>query len=224
MAIYLGPNQLDGGGGTGGPFVTSPLELPRYSFQTLEMKYTNNAAVVAASTASFWTHWDYTRSSATLTAADTYVTVGEVTSSSNGGFLINVIGNGVAAGTGTVTFRITVDGTEYIITSGDVPGTAYSNWACIGSFLSGIQPQNSTAYDSRRSGYLNSYHSGTNAQGMLDNGFYKPWEATYGTVPIDDIFAGPKLKFEETIKVEVKSSAYFTSSERDRTGCTIITI
>jgi hypothetical protein len=223
MGIYLGANAL-GGGGTGGPFVTNPLELPKYSFQNLEMKYSNSAATTNAGTSAFWTYWDYTRSSATLTAADTYVTVGEVTSSPNGGFLINVIGNGVPAGTGTVTFRITVDGEEYIITSGSVPGAAQINWACIGSFLSGIQPQNSTAYDSRRSGYLNSYWPSVNNEGFLENGFYKPNGYTLGVVPIDDIFAGPKLRFQETIKVEVKSSVYSTATEKDRTGCTIVTI
>lgn len=212
-------------GGGGGVFVTNPLELPRYSFTNLEMKYANSAATVDVSSSSFWTYWDYTRSSATLTAADTYVTVGEVTSSTNGGFLINVIGNGVATGTGTVTFRITVDGTAYTITSGDVPGSYPArNWACLGYFLAGVQPQNATSYDARRSEHLNSYWGSTNNNGMLDNGFFKGWDYTYGTVPIDDIFSGPKLKFESTIKVEVKSSVYATSYERDRTGCTIVTI
>lgn len=211
-------------GGGGGAHITNPLELPRYSFYQLEMKYANSAATVAANSSSFWTYWDYTRSSATLTAADTYVTVGEVTSSTNGGFLINVIGNGIPAGSGAVTFRITVDGTAYTIVSGDVPGTAWNNWACIGSFLSGVQPQTSTAYDSRRTEHLNGYWLSTNSSGMLENGFYKPRPEIYGTVIIDDIFAGPKLRFESTIKVEVKSSYYSTSSERDRTGCTIITI
>lgn len=211
-------------GGGGGVFVTNPLELPRYSFSTLQMKYSNSAAVASANSSSFWTFWDYSRQSATITAADTYVTVGEVTSSTNGGFLINVIGIGVAAGTGTTTFRITVDGTAYTITSGSVPGAGYTNWPCLGYFLSGVQPENATTYDSRRTEHLNGYWSSTNVNGMLDNGFYKPWDTTYGTVPIDDIFSGPKLKFESTIKVEVKSSVYLTSSERDRTGCTIVTI
>jgi hypothetical protein len=101
--------QLIGGGGR---FITNPKHMPLLSVREASLNI--KAGVTAqhlASAAAFWTALARDGATAAITVADTYVTV---CSLSGAGFLFNVISPTHTAGF-IPTFRITVDGTQYVI-------------------------------------------------------------------------------------------------------------
>jgi hypothetical protein len=101
--------QLIGGGGR---FITNPKHMPLLSvIQTALNAKTSPTAQSIASVAGFWTAIARDGATAAITVADTYVTV---CSLSGAGFLFNVISPTHTAGF-IPTFRITVDGTQYVI-------------------------------------------------------------------------------------------------------------
>ncbi len=115
---------LFGGGGGGGAMTniyTNPTYMMRSFLDPAQFRIGHGTGQSVGSTSgSFWTYANLGNEwyTAILTAANTYVTVADISSAANGGFLYNVIAN---ACTGTFgdssTIKITLDGTAYEITA-----------------------------------------------------------------------------------------------------------
>jgi hypothetical protein len=97
---------------SGSRFITNPKHMPLLSVREASLNIKNTGTTQQlASVAGFWTALARDGATAAITVADTYVTV---CSLSGAGFLFNVISTTHTAGF-IPTFRITVDGTQYVI-------------------------------------------------------------------------------------------------------------
>jgi hypothetical protein len=210
--------------GGGGTHITNPLELPRYYAYTgrIQMKGTSTGVQVIDIQNDFWTLWNATRDSVDVAVDDTYYTIKDVSSSTNGGWFINAISPTVQEG--IITFRITVDGTVYTIEMNNpVYRVGYAGRFSIGSFL---YNQQATTSSSTPMQYPNGNLGFTDASyGFLHNGVFAADELGYQTVIIDNIFAGAKLRFESTFKIEVKAAnKWTTTTPYNNAGATVVLI
>lgn len=97
---------------SGSRYTTNPKHLPLLSVREASLNIKNTSSTQQlASVAGFWTSLAKDGATAAITVADTYVTVCSLTGA---GFLFNVISPTHTAGF-IPTFRITVDGTQYVI-------------------------------------------------------------------------------------------------------------
>jgi len=196
--------------GGGGPFVTDPNELPKlllYNGGYLRLNYDGVSYTEYDNTSAFWTYFAYTDGNdvATFNASNAYVTLKDI-SSNKGGFMYFLM-SGYSAN--IKTWRITVDGEEYLIDMG-----ANNGRRVIGPVVLGVY--NSTHW----SGSWSSYRS--NAVNLSDNYGFSNNNYTQ-SVYVPDIALcqkGAALRFKSTLKIEYKEDgAPNTASFGDRIGC-----
>ena len=100
---------------TDGPWIKNPkhLNVCQIAKGSLLLK-SGPTAVVNSGTASFFTAMAARGVQSSITAADTYITLANL---SGGGFAFNFVSPTHDGGAFTPTFRITVDGTQYVLSS-----------------------------------------------------------------------------------------------------------
>ena len=213
------------GASGGSSDITDPKLLPRVEMQTLYMK-TRWATSETSTATRFWNPFYAATMSEQFsvlelfTTYNTYETILDVSSSTNGGYLHHVIGsiiNGAAAQ--TETYKITVDGVATEIVRAPPSGTPASRavigWLAPGGVNSNVAATGwgvgggSMGGQSYNQSVTGNY-STTTANTNITNGFIFNVNATY-TVPNIPL-AYPSLKFKETLKVEIKRSGQYTSS------------
>ena len=211
MGIYLGANELStGGSASGGAFLTSPLELPRTSFESAYMSIkTNFGTRLGASSQTFWDLYDNNYSYVNLSTGTygEYVTVVDI-NNTNGGLLHHVIsGTGWYNNTNNnaIGIKITMDGTVYEIDDIDTITTnsAGSNRAFLGYLLPAHPQLSNTTSQQAVGGY---YNFQQNANARMTKGFDSSYVGTYSTVPSpEEQILFPSVKFNQTLKVETKA-------------------
>ena len=158
---------------------------------------------------------------------NTYETILDVSSSTNGGYFHHVIGSYIdGAQAQTETYKITVDGVATEIVRAPPSGTSYGRgvvgWLASGYAASSVAAtgwgvgggsMGEQSYNQSVTGDFSVAAGSTN----ITNGFIFNTNAYY-TVPNVPL-AYPALKFKETLKVEIKRSGqYTTSSLYNHTG------
>ena len=205
--------------------ITDPKLLPRVETQFLYMQ-TRWANASDSLAALFWQPFSAATMSEQFsmlqlsTTYNTYETILDVSSSTNGGYFHHVIGSYINGGqTQTETYKITVDGVATEIVRAPPSGTPASR-AVIGWLASGAAATSVAATGWGVGGGSmgeQSYHQSVTANYSvavgstnITNGFISNINARY-TVPNVPL-AYPSLKFKETLKVEIKRSGQYTSS------------
>ena len=205
--------------------ITDPKLLPRVETQFLYMK-TRWANASVSTNAIFWQPFSAATMSEQFsmlqlsTTYNTYETILDVSSSTNGGYFHHVIGSYIDPGqTQTETYKITVDGVATEIVRAPPSGTPASR-AVIGWLASGAAASSVAAtgwgVGGGSMGEQSYYQSVTANYSVaagstnITNGFISNINAYY-TVPNVPL-AYPSLRFKETLKVEIKRSGRYTSS------------
>lgn len=214
MGIYLGSNDISGGGSSGGGALPDPTYMTRYahSLSYPALKSTTSA-ILYASSSSFWTRYNLSFDSVNITTNNVYTTIVDITSAANGGKLAHVIG---PAGntTNQTDFKITIDGTEYLFS---YDGAGYANHrATLGVNLG--RAATSSGYTSSWLNSNNNHYAyfpsnATNAS-STNGGFIFPCNRA-DLEPIASvsmtIHDAPYVKFENSCKVEIRTSSVATS-------------
>jgi hypothetical protein len=205
--------------------ITDPKLLPRLQVTASGLVMKNLQAAISTSATTnlsyqFWTPFfsaNFNESFSGLelsTTFNTYETILDVSSSTNGGYLHYVIGSSIG-NAATETYKITVDGVATELVRTATSGTR----GILGWVAPGGNPLISAAGNPGGGGSMgeqgyymsivgnqSDYPSNAN----IDNGFI--WSAnSYYTLP-NAPWAYPALKFKETLKVEIKRSNRQTSS------------
>jgi hypothetical protein len=213
------------GGAGGGGALPDPTYMRRYihegGYPNLKLTTTT---IAYASDTGFWTAYDRYFDSIICTTDNTYFTVADVTSAANGGLLSHVIGPAMTTSGGT-DFRITIDETEYLISTGSNLGfDAYR--ASMGVTLG--RNTTSSSYTSSWTGsYDNHYTYFGTATNPINGGFILP--NSYNNLqPLASIsptvYDAPYVRFETSCKVEVSCSSLYTAGgdRYQRAGAAVI--
>jgi hypothetical protein len=149
----------------------------------------------ASSVLAFWTELDLIGAVATGSTDDTYKEICNITGS---GVLFHVISQGITNTTDDVTFRITVDGTEYVIAK-------TQTWAAAGTHTSRVvlgcsAPDTLITKYSATTVFLHDFAGASSAQAYA--------KGTANLVPPSEIINNgmPCLRFDESLIVEVKTT------------------
>ena len=210
-----------GGGSLPGGMTRDPRLLPCFdATDILEIKQSSSSTQYTVSSIAFWDSIGWHGAFAASSVDNTYKTVCDITGS---GFLFHVISPAITNTTDDVMFRITVDGTEYVIAktqtwnkSGNANGSRVVLGAC---------------------GYTGSFYSSS------DGIWIRGWPAASSTAAIQSFRAlgsgafahllapenivthgyGPYVRFDASLKVEVKvTDVYTVQTYGDRCGATYI--
>ena len=203
--------------------ITDPKLLPRIAngpISSTRWIKTETGQLRSDGETAFWTLFADTAlaesySMITLSATfDTYETVLDISSSTNGGYLNYILGTYINAGN-TETYKITVDGVATEIVRSVPTGSNYQ--AGILGWVSPGQPSTSQtqaggpgAMGEQSAFTASSMYGGGILYNNVSNGFTY-FQTTCFTVP-NTPWAYPNLKFKETLKVEIKRSNRYTSS------------
>jgi len=217
----------------GGAVSNNPMDLPAGASGISRLKIKNinsNTTSSTDTTPDFWLPYQYQGGVYTgYTTSDigSYVTITDISSAPNGGRFFNVIGPAVNTNnpTSITTFKITVDGTEYIISDdpqGTYPGGYYGR-AWMGNILYSGPPVSSTANTQYKD--RNSYLTRVQSTAYLIGGqFISPSrtsavDALVPSWPYD----GPSIRFNESLKVEVKvvGALYVSSAPYNNAGTVV---
>ena len=216
------------GGGVGGLSV-DPLDMRRYLYRSsqIQTKYgTYYYNSLGNNSTTFWTVYNFNGGEWAASVQGSYVNLIDITSSTNGGYLLNCIGRLISS-TEYCNFKITVDGKETIIpvdrTTGvnNYTGTMHP---VLGNITPG-QPNLvnstspiSTANMSQHSNVYDWYRSG-NYQVSVNGFVSNNYQYAYGVLPnrsMDNYHMG--IKFNETLKVDIQTDANNTTSVASRIG------
>lgn len=225
---------ISAGGAAGGGashIITDPQKLQKFVFPNVYLK-TDLSSTTYTGVSTFWTALGYDSSmyTAVTTTNDTYITIADITSSTNGGYLWWVISNVVRNGNNDVsTIRITVDGgtpvelsinstpsgaNRMILGSGISAGNAVTNSSSIGGNY--FSDYNNIGLDNQVSNYESpsdgAYYGG-GRNGYLQDNF-----AALQTLPFE------RLYFESSIKVEAKQQTYYAGFQGQNAACRITLI
>jgi hypothetical protein len=147
---------------------------------------------------------------------NTYETLVDVSSSTNGGYLNYILGSYINAGH-TETYKITVDGVATEIVRSVPTGGGYQasilGWVSPGKgSTSGPNGNAGPGAMGEQSAFQSTIAVGTPTvlYNNISNGFRYGYQDAY-TLP-NAPWAYPNLKFKETLKVEIKRSDRYTSS------------
>jgi len=203
--------------------ITDPKLMPRLATGPIGgaryIKYTNGA-VNNDNTTPFWEAFSGVAMSEemsmlTLSATfNTYETVLDVSSSTNGGYLNYILGSYINGGQ-TETYKITVDGVATEIVRAPPSGSQYQSsilgWVAPGYGLDGTTTRvaGSMGEQAAKTSTYNQPTSNTVYTNTV-NGFIYVYGNAY-TLP-NSPWAYPNLRFKETLKVEIKRSGRYTSS------------
>ena len=168
-----------------------------------------------AGVAGFWTELALMGAQATGSTSDTYKEVCNITGS---GILFHVVAQSAANTTDDTTFRITVDGTEYVIAKTQTLTTAasQSNRLCMGACVDASK----TALYTTAAVWLQTF-SGSAASTDV----FKLGSGQIYMVPPSHIINNgmPCLRFDESLVVEVKvTNVYGTGTYPAYCGATYI--
>jgi len=206
--------------------ITDPKLLPRlqvYSNGLVMKNYFSSTSTSIQSNLSyqFWAPFFATSMNESFSGLElsdtfnTYETILDISSSTNGGYLHHVIGSSIGAA-GTETYKITVDGvaTELVRTA-----TPSGTRGILGWVAPGGNPLVSAAGNPGGSGSMGEQgyymsiigqQSTATTYSSINNGFIFSSNSYY-TLP-NAPWAYPALKFKETLKVEIKRSNRQASS------------
>ena len=206
--------------------ITDPKLLPRLQVQNggLVMKNyfgSSTTSIQANLSYQFWAPFFAANMSESFSALElsttfnTYETILDVSSSTNGGYLNHVIGSSLGDNM-TETYKITVDGvaTEIVSTTPTSGLRGVLGWVAPGGnplVNAAGNPGGSGSMGEQ--GYYMSIigqQSSTPANGSITDGFIYSSNSYY-TLP-NAPWVYPALKFKETLKVEIKRSGRQTSS------------
>ena len=219
------------GASGGSSDITDPKLLPRLQVPVSGLIMKNYFGSISTSITTnlsyqFWAPFFAANMSESFSALElsatfnTYETILDVSSSTNGGYFHHVIGSYIDPGqTQTETYKITVDGVATEIVRAPPSGTPASR-AVIGWLASGAAASSVAAtgwgVGGGSMGEQSYYQSVTANYSVaagstnITNGFISNINAYY-TVPNVPL-AYPSLRFKETLKVEIKRSGRYTSS------------
>ena len=206
--------------------ITDPKLLPRLQVISAGLKMKNYFASTSDSNDAslgyqFWAPFFATSMNESFsglelsTTFNTYETILDVSSSTNGGYLHYVIGSSIGAAA-TETYKITVDGvaTEIVRTATSNDARGILGWVAPGGDpLTSVASQPGGSGSMAEQGYYMSIigqQSTTPANSSINNGFIFSSNSYY-TLP-NAPWAYPALKFKETLKVEIKRSNRATST------------
>ena len=192
-----------------GRWVTNPKHLP-LNFATANVISMKRAAATidTSNVATFWTAFALRGAQTSITGADTYVTLADI-SSDNGGFLVNVVCPHDSAGTTMQTIRITTDNVVYVIAPTAVL-TANSRLV-LGPVATNANATLANAATIGGGG--DAGFSGT-AVGGVNNSI------SLVVVPPESAmsYGMPVLRFESSLKVEVKCSVLSVTDTAKQCG------
>tara|TARA_R110002124_G_scaffold112731_1_gene266954 strand:- start:241 stop:948 length:708 start_codon:yes stop_codon:yes gene_type:complete len=205
--------------------ITDPKLLPRIAVgpvsDTRWMKISTTALVTDGYT-TFWNAFTAASLSESMslitlstTTFNTYETVLDISSSTNGGYLNYVLGSYIQAGQ-TETYKITVDGVATEIVRAPPTGASYQS-----SILGWVSPGKGSVSQTQAGGpgamgeqsaYTSTYALESTAvlNNNVSNGFFYSKNNVY-TLP-NTPWAYPSLKFKETLKIEIKRSGIYSSA------------
>jgi hypothetical protein len=206
--------------------ITDPKLLPRLQVISAGLKMKNYFASTSDSNDAslgyqFWAPFFATSMNESFsglelsTTFNTYETILDVSSSTNGGYLHYVIGSSINIAA-TETYKITVDGvaTEIVRTATSNDARGILGWVAPGGDpLTSVASQPGGSGSMAEQGYYMSIigqQSTTPANSSINNGFIFSSNSYY-TLP-NAPWAYPALKFKETLKVEIKRSNRATST------------
>ncbi len=218
MGVYLGSNNLLGGGGGQGALLSDPTLMNRTFVYTprceaKNAEHTHGFIYTAGVHATFF---DVNRGGSgnlSLSTVDTYLTTHDITNSA-GGILHLLQFSGLYAGVvgDTSTCRITLDGEEYVISTSLVTADSQGYYKpLMGNYvLGGMAHIYTSAPDGRsRNNFGNHYrgkHAG--AGNLFDNGFDGGSDGAAMYTYIPTVASKGQLggvRFKESLKVEFKA-------------------
>jgi hypothetical protein len=211
-----------GGGGADGIIRENPNKIPRFMAYDsyIQIKRTNSTSYIT-NNSSFWSTaaWYPEFYTGQITAADTYVTVADITSATNGGYLYNVFTPECVA-TGTPYIKITVDGTAYEYSATQSVTSSNFNFRLVWGIL--MSSEAGTTTDYRNYDPFSTY----NAVGVYTGNYNGQMVdlTNHVSAAIGDTllpFVGqaeglnlPRIYFESSLKVEVKSPTLNGTNEQ----------
>lgn len=202
-----------GGGSLPGGMTKDPRLLPCYEGTASTGLY-DNTTLMFADVVGFWEEFARVGAVATTSTDDTYTEICDITGS---GVLFHVVSQTPTNTTDDVTFRITVDGVEYVIAK-------TQTWASVASDQRRIVLGCATdaAMDSKYTVSTQHFRDfagdGQSTQVFRKNG------RSIRIIPPSEIMNNsmPCLRFEESLKVEVKVTDVFAGTYSHRCGATYI--
>ena len=207
-------------GSGGSRWVTNPKLLPILSVYSSALKLKTGTITSTDSTvAGFYTALAYEGAASAITVADTYVTVCDLT---GGGFMFNAVGPSHTAAF-RPTIRITVDGTVYTITpSAD---QALSRRLVLGPLIHSISTATPSAATivSDTSLPNSGWDSGFFAAKVGGVRQYGDSASAFVSIPTESAlmtFNMPVLRFESSLKVEMKASLLSGTATDKQCGVT----
>ena len=214
MGIYLGSNELGGGGSTGSA-LPDPTYMRRYVHSLgYPMLKTSPTATSYCSSSAFWTRYNLSFDSVSVTTDNVYTTIVDITSAANGGILSHVIGP-VGQSTNQTDFKITIDGTEYLFS---YSGAGYANHrATLGVSLGRVSSSSgyTQAWLSSNNNHYSYFPSSSTNASSTNGGFILACNrADLGPLASVSITLhdAPYVRFEDSCKVEVRTSSVATAT------------
>lgn len=186
-------------------WITNPKHLPVFTcLSSGILLKTNTTTTVSSATSSFFTKGSYEGASASITVADTYTTICDLTGA---GFMGSCVSPAHSAAF-SPTIRITIDGMAYTFSSS---GNISANFRmAIGAFTPGAVTSTATG-------------GGDKTSSLQDAGFISPKDGGLPSLggfptispPTLNLAEGiPMLRFESGLKVEMKASLLSADPEQ----------
>lgn len=202
-----------GGGGADGIIRENPDKIPRFMAYDSYIKIKKSGAnSYIANNATFWDTVAFYPEfyTAQITAANTYVTVADITSATNGGYLYNVFTPECVA-TGTPYIKITVDGTAYEYSATQsVTSSGFIFRLVWGILMSSVTTSTTSYRDYDPFSSYNAFgvYTGNYNGQMVD--LTNHVSAAIGNTHLPHVGQAeglnlPRIYFESSLKVEVKS-------------------
>ena len=205
--VYEMPKQLIASNRLMVPYGSSPQYANGYNFHVM---VTGGAGTPGSN---FPRYYD------NLSTNDTYVTICDITSASNGGVFWDMIGPGFGAANNTVTVKITRDGADPVEQT--FTSTAAGEIVVMGHIYFGFMGSQTTTFSNTNrlaNNYYSTYgYTATEKELAAKNQSLGISSTSYHTIPTlsEYLVNGTGLYFEESFKLEVKASNVTTSSYRD---------
>ncbi|RAL95612.1 hypothetical protein [Agrobacterium sp. MS2] len=220
------PNLSDlfpssGGGSLPGGMTKDPRLLPCYDATgVLELRQANTGAQCTVASLQFWDSIGWHGAFAASSTDDTYNTVCDITGS---GFLFQVISQAITNVTDDVTFRITVDGTEYVIAKTQTWASAVSDNGR--RVVLGACGSVANFYDAANGTWLRGFPSNASSASIQSFRSFGSGAAAHLLAPESIVThgLGPYVRFDASLKVEVKvTDVYTVQTYGGRCGATYI--
>jgi len=206
MSTITGLISAGGAGGGATNIVTDPTHLFKGVTSQASIDFKYGTTLYDPSSTTYYTNlanygFGYWAECAT---ADTYVTVADITSATNGGFAHCFVGAATLQGEST-TFKFTVDGTATEITyTNSGGGSSTHRCPVIGGFY--MNPQTTADQSPFNTAELSVLQGGWVLEDTSSNFYASNTTYGLGTPSISHFMDLPRLRFESSFKLEVKKS------------------